>query len=655
MADRDSRSAAGRRGRRPLARRVAVLALSIALLGHAEARALLLGPELDLVPADTLIATLQPTAITVPSFTQRRVLNPRYRPPTTAGPAMMPNARSPLRALDHFRGQVFHQTPSRPNALTLWEVGGGELYRDDRSFDVNAAGSYRVGDPELHALRVSGRHGRLSGSLMDAEAFTIGRQVLLNRLRGGVVRYIDRRNNQWVALGGVPTPIPHLEAPRLALGGIAIENVRFDEGIFSVNAFTFWRGGSPQALGVPPSSDTLPGRGAAGNFDWGVALARGWLTGHLGAQLHSLEGHRALAAEHGLEWTYRSPTFSATLSDQRGTRRLRTISTDRLPPAPRREDRWNIQSRLVDGRAEMHFTGVLRDGGDPALASRTVQLGGSGSIGKSSWYGGSDAVWDWRAVTGREERRLSLYGGGMLGGGDALLARLEHAARGHARGALSAMVDFSLAMRRGARLGIEPRVGWQDGRYDRADVTTRLSWPFGWMSSRVTASLTAGGGRDEGFQGRVREAELSISFVPRLRDRGDLQVRRFDQDRRALLEYSMAYETELERYETPGQGWFAGRDTGRVTVQVVRSGNGSGAPDILVSLDGKELRFTDADGMVRFDRVTPGVHVVAIEERSLPANHQVVQASRVFVTVERGRVTDVVRFAIARSERRTKF
>jgi len=628
----------------------------VILLGQSEARAIQVGPELEPAGADTLLATLEATSITAPSFSQHRILNPRYRPPTIAGPGIVPAARSPLRALDHFRGQLFHQTPSTPRALTLWELGGGEIYRDDTAVDVNAVGSYRVGDPELHALRINGRHGRLSGSLMDAEAFMVGRQILLNRLRGGVLRYLDRREIQWVALGGVPTPFPNLPAPRLALGGLAIEHVRFDEAVLSANAFTFWRGGSRAAFGVSNPSDTLPGRGAAGNFDWGVPVARGWLSGHLGAQVHSLEGHRALAGQHALEWTYQSPTFSAALSDERGTNRLRTIGTDRLTPAPRREDRWNLQSRLIDGRAETHFTGILRDGGDPALASRTVQLGASGSVGHSSWYGGSDAVWDWRQITGRQERRLSLYGGGMLGGGDAVLARLEHAARAHDGDALSAMAEFSFAMRQGARLGLEPRVGWTGGVYDRADVTTRFSWPFAWMSSRVTASLTAGGGRVDGFQGRVREAELSITYVPRPRDRGDFEVRRFDQDGRALLEYSMAYETELERYETPGQGWFAsGRDTGRVSVQVVRSGNASGVPDILISLDGKELRFTDADGMVRFDRVAPGVHVVAIEERSLPANHQVVYASRVFVTVEPGRAPDLVKFAIARSERRTKF
>ena len=128
--------------------------------------------------------------------------------------------------------------------------------------------------------------------------------------------------------------------------------------------------------------------------------------------------------------------------------------------------------------------------------------------------------------------------------------------------------------------------------------------------------------------------------------------------REELKEYKPAlnaYETEMERYDTPGNGWLANRDTGRVTVRVTRSGNGAGASDVLISLDGKELRFTDADGVARFDGVTPGVHVMAIEERSLPANYEVVYASRVFVTVEPGRVPEMVRFAIARSERRSEF
>jgi hypothetical protein len=76
---------------------------------------------------------------------------------------------------------------------------------------------------------------------------------------------------------------------------------------------------------------------------------------------------------------------------------------------------------------------------------------------------------------------------------------------------------------------------------------------------------------------------------------------------------------------------------------------------VLVLLDGRESRFTDASGIARFERVTPGVHLVSVEERSLPSLHQVVGAARAFVTVERGRETDPVTFEIARPAKRTRF
>jgi hypothetical protein len=617
------------------------------------------GPGLDPAPEpatrDSLIAAREAPSFTPQPFTLRRVANPRYRPPGSGLPGILATDRSQLRALDHFRAQLFHQTPSTPSALTQFELSGGEVYREDDALDVTVGGRSRAGDPELNAVRVTGRHRTLEGSLMDAEPILIGRLLQLTRLRGAVLRSSDPRQGRWIALGGVPTPIPGTATPRLALGGLAVENVRFDDGILSASGFAFWRGGSSGERGSIAPDDTLPGHGATGAFGWSVPLAKGSLGGRVVAQAHALDGARALAAQHALEWTYNSSTFSAWLSDERATRHLRLLGTDRFVPAPRSEDRWNVQGRFADGRAETHLTGVAREGGDPALVSRTVQIGASGSLGRTSWYGGSDAVWDWRALVGREERRVSLYGGGLLTRGHALLTRLEYAARGPEPDALTAMSEASLALPRGARLGLEPRFTWEGGWFHQGDLTARFSWPLAWASSRMTASLTTGSARDDGFRGHVREAAIEVSFTPRPRDRGDLEVRRFDQDGRPLLETRLEYETEVARYGTPGRGWFAGRDTGRVIVRVVRSGNGSGVPDILISLDGKELRFTDAEGAARFDGVTPGVHVVAIEERSLPANHEVVYATRVFVTVEPGRVPDPVSFAIARSERRVRF
>jgi hypothetical protein len=119
------------------------------------------------------------------------------------------------------------------------------------------------------------------------------------------------------------------------------------------------------------------------------------------------------------------------------------------------------------------------------------------------------------------------------------------------------------------------------------------------------------------------------------------------------MEYGASYDVQFERFAALRRGGAA--DSGTVIVQVVRDGNRSGIPDVLVSLDGNELRFTDADGVARFDRVAPGIHLVAVEEGSLPAHHQVVGAARAFVQVERGLMPAPVAFPVARPERRRTF
>lgn len=65
-------------------------------------------------------------------------------------------------------------------------------------------------------------------------------------------------------------------------------------------------------------------------------------------------------------------------------------------------------------------------------------------------------------------------------------------------------------------------------------------------------------------------------------------------------------------------GWLATRDSGRVIVRVVRSGNGAGVRDVLVALDGKQLRFTDEESVARFEGVAPGVYVVASRSARSP-------------------------------------
>ena len=259
-----------------------------------------------------------------------------------------------------------------------------------------------------------------------------------------------------------------------------------------------------------------------------------------------------------------------------------------------------------------------------------------------------------RGGIGGAERRTSLYTGRVAAGASMLL-RAERTTNGQGRDAVRVTGETSIAVVRGARLALEPRAGWDARRFSQASLGARVTWPLAALGARIGAGLVVGAERARGFRGAVREAELALSLMPRARDRGELDLRRVDEGGGAGLEYTASYEAQQQRYES-ANGWFSSRrDSSRVLVQVVRSGNRSGVADVLVSLDGRELRFTDDDGIARFEHVDEGVHVVALEERSLPPQTVPATVSRVFVTVERGRITEPVVFEIGRPERRVKF
>jgi len=359
-----------------------------------------------------------------------------------------------------------------------------------------------------------------------------------------------------------------------------------------------------------------------------------------------------LAALQGMEWRYRTPQTLVAVSEERSSAHARVPDADRIAAAPRREDRWNAQTRFAGGRAEVHAVGVIRDGGDPQLDARTFGFGGSRSWG-AGWSAGSSITWDRRAPEDIGERRLAFNAGRVWRGGSALLGRIDHSADDLGRRTTLLTGETSVPLRRGIRFTFEPRFGWSTGRLERVLTSSTLGCPLS-GAGRLTATLAIGLDRQDGFTPSLQELSLAVSLTPRGSDHADLDVRLLSGDGALGHEVSAAYELQAARYETIG-GWVAARDSGRVVVQVVRSGNRTSVSDVLVSLDGRTFRFTDADGIARLERIEPGVHVVAVEEGSLPEAHQVVSASRVFVTVERGRRIDPVIFEVARPVRRRRF
>lgn len=558
----------------------------------------------------------------------------------------------PLQAIDYLRVHYSQRGSGYTSRITEWHLAAGEQRRNQDAFELAASGESRFGRSVMRSVVLNARLGEVSAGLGDVAYLPLGRMGTLQRLRGVSVSSATRSGAFWRGVSGVPTPSPGVATPRLGIAGAMIENLKFDAALTSLSLFGFGRGRVPRGSGVLPG-DTLAGLGGLAAFDVRAPLPLGMLSLSLGAQIHGLDGPRGLAAQHGIGWMLNTPRYTFAIYDERATGRTRILRTEGLAPAPLREDRWTAQARFPNGRAETHFTGVLRDGGDPSVAAHTMQLGGSGNWGRSTWYSGADLYFTRRVLERVDERRLSLYSGRIGSRGHGLLLRFDRTADDLGREATQLTGELSFALRRGGRLSVEPRTSWNSGQAQQASTDVRLSWPLQTLAARLTGSVSIGAARDDGFRATMREAMLAISLAPRPRDRADLEVRRRDEWGVRSYETTASYDLAAQRYENLG-GARPARNDGEVVVQVLRADR-TGAADVLVLLDGRESRFTDASGVARFERVSPGVHLISVEERSLPSLHQVVGAARAFVTVERGRETAPVTFEIARPAKRTRF
>jgi hypothetical protein len=579
-------------------------------------------------------------------FTVHHVPNPRYRPPTVVAQAIGLGTIGPLRAIDHLRFQVVQRGASDPAGFSEWQLFAGEQRRDRNAFEVSAAGEERFGRQELSTMALEARMGDIVAGLGDVPSVALGRLGSLQRLRGLSVASTSSSGISWRGMSGVPTPIVGQVTPRMGIAGGMAENLKVDGATTSLALFGFGRGriATAQAL---VAGDTLAGGGGAATVDVRAPLPLGTLAFAVGAQLHDLDGSPGLAAQQGVGWSLGTPTLVLGFDDERATSRTRLLRTDGFALAPAHEDRWNAQARMMRGRVETHFTGVVRDGGDPSVAARTMQLGSSGGWGRTAWYSGADVYFTRHEVEGVNERRWSLYSGRLSSTGNALLVRFDRSADDHGRDAMQLSAEGAMALARGARLSVEPRMAWDGRRPQQANTDLRVTWPFQTLAIRLTALVTLGAAPEDGYRPAVREASLAMALAPRPRDHADVEVRRRDDAGAPTYETTASYDLSAQRYESL-RGPRSSRDEGLVTIHVERDGDHIGVGDVLVMLDGSDSRFTDASGVARFEEVPPGTHLVSVEERSLPTAYQVTSSSRVFITVVRGQDTDPVIFQIAR-------
>ena len=306
----------------------------------------------------------------------------------------------------------------------------------------------------------------------------------------------------------MPTGSP----PHLGLGGVALEEIRLGRARLALSFVGFGRGrpsgpAGSLAANRPADADSLTGGGLLFGTVARRATGAGLFALSLAAQAHDLDGRLRPAGMAALEWTLAGPRGAVALTAARASSGARLPAVDRLTHAPRHDESWSAQARLLGGRAEAHTAGVWR-GGDEAVDARSVQFGGSTNWGRSRWYSGTDATWDRNGFEPTGARRAALHGGYLAPGSTACLARLERARSGAAEATTSLGLDGSMVLRGGHRISLEPRLRWRRSRLVQAELALGAASPLAWHTARITASLGLSGARDAAFAPRVSELEL---------------------------------------------------------------------------------------------------------------------------------------------------
>lgn len=586
-------------------------------------------------------------------FTIRHVANPRYRASLPIGNLLARPLGTPIGS-QYARARVTQRDGGPAASSTDWEIAAGRERGARQNFEIWAQGYSSPAYDQLRTLRLSSQHGPLEWGLGDVVIRPIGTLAWIQRLRGGLIAKSLRHGSDVRLLGGIVPTLTHGVTPNTALASLLVDDLPIEQGTLSFGIMGFGRWAPPQGglAGVNP--DSLPGGGAAALYAARITSRYGEVRTTFMAQLHNLDGTIAPAGGQVLEWTLNRRAFTAALDDQVGTRNARQLGSERLTQAPTHEARARAQLQVAGGRAEMHLAALNSSGSDAALAAQTAQIGTSGNLGGTGWYSGFDFTWNRRAPLYTDERLYAVQAGKVSERGNSVLVRVERSDDNLGRDQLQLAGQGSTSPLPGLRVSIEPRLNWQASQLDRGMLTARLGWPLFGPGARMNASLSVTSERSAGFHSELSEASIALSFSPRPRDRGAIEARRYEGSGVPSYEYTSSYDYLSDTYSSP-PGALGNQKTGTLELTVARADSGSGVPEVLVSVDGKDFRFTDGDGIARFTNIAPGSHVVSIVERSLPATLKVVGASTVFIAIERGRAPEPLRFEIARPVRRVRF
>ena len=565
----------------------------------------------------------------------RRAPNPHYRAATSVPVVAARLATQRASGLDH----VFVRGSGRGLGLP-GGAGDGEIllersFQGDDRVSLGAYGAASSGNWRWREMRFEARRRDWSGCLGDVRPWTPDPTLSLRLVRGAFVRHEWRGGGAASILAGAPSPDLTNGGPRVLAGGV--EDIPTSGSHLAAAAAGFlWSGASAWTATMSEESPLLGGS-ARTSFSF---------------QRHDLARRGASAASLGFDWHVLRTGYALTLSQRLASGRSLLLTVEPPVPAPERETALDGQVRFWRGRAETHASLTDIAGGDLARTWRSRQLGASTQLGGLAWYVSAHASWDRPGLAPATLSRVAGTIGRAGASGSPLLVRLTRTAAAGTETSWELSGQWSRAMGAGARFAVGPEATWRARALECAGLAVSASQPLPWPGARLTARLRLDAERDRDFRPRAGEASLAVALRPRPRDRWEAEVRRNDAEGLSGYEMTTSYDFERARYAAaPGT---SRRGPADVTVRVLR-GDGTGVEGVLVTLDGKDLRFTDRAGEAVFESVTPGLHELFVEERTLPAAFRVLGPTRRLISIERGRAPEPARFEIGRAERRTKF
>jgi hypothetical protein len=568
----------------------------------------------------------------------RHTLNPNYRPPASRVPAahfVAPRQNGFDHLYAQLSGRGLGSEATTGDAHFVLE----RMFKDTDRITTQVDGALRQGFWSGREMRLEARKGPWLGDLGDLLAFAPVPELDFHSARG---LFAGRDLGQGAALSliaGQPSPWATGDGAQfLALTGQELRN----EATRITAVASGFRWASGRHDGESAWAASLGQRSPFGGGVFGTSFA---------LQRHDLTGRAVSAAALGFEWRMLRPTYAFTVRERRASDGIRILTDEQADLAPRDETAADLQTRFWHSRAEMHSSITRFVGGDSTRNWQSTQFGGSSQLGASPWYAGGHASWDLPGASPEIVRQIGAYLGRSGGASAPLLLRVQQTFSVGAPAAWELSGEMSVAIGGGSRMALEPMAEWRAQHLDRAGVTLGGNRALPWPGSRVTLRLRVDSDRTRAYRLGLSEASVAFTLRPRPRDTWQVEMRQgLDV---SGYELTSTYDLQQPRY-VGAEAVARRRGASDVVVRVERN-DGTGAEGVLVSLDNKDLRFTDANGEAVFESVTPGMHELSLEERTLPESWHITGPTRQMLSIERDVAPSITRFKIARLEKRSKF